>query len=457
MNTIFTDFSEKKIIWITFLTGTAWMIYLLFASEGTPMHDEIGHYLISRDAFSYPAHLFDLWGRPFNTLLYLIPAQFGLTAVRFLSLLLAVFTAYCTLESARLLSIPRYYLAPFFLFFQPWFCDLSYLCLTQIPFSFIMILSVFLYLKNRSASAALIVGLLPLIRHEGLALTILWAGFLMYRREWRYALLPFMPLILFNIAYYLFMHSWPFLMYFDSTPTNYYGKGTWYHFLIRLPHPRAAGIPILLLALWSLGTIIKSSKMTLIFTWYFIYFLMHTVIFKFGLFASGGYKLFLLPLAPALSLMALIGMDSILAYSDKNTLLKNTFSALTLNRNKAVLLLCSICLLWTFIFVKPFPMDNSAVAIKKAVQWIKSNNLVNKNLVSTHVYFYHLMPREVPVKTLWEEFAPPDSMETGTMVIWDSKYSDHWGIRREYLLSHPEEWILQESFANDSVMVFLKQ
>jgi hypothetical protein len=122
---------ELFIIIITFGLGALYMLYLLFSSTGTPLQDEIAHYIISRDAWHTPELILNTWGRTGHTLLYMVPAKIGLTAARLFSLVMAVCTAWYTLKMAQLMELKIYYLVPLFLFFQPWFADLSYLDITE--------------------------------------------------------------------------------------------------------------------------------------------------------------------------------------------------------------------------------------------------------------------------------------------------------------------------------------
>jgi len=75
------------------------MIKLLFASDGTALQDEIGHYIISRDAIANPELILDLWGRTLHTILYILPAQFGLDGARLASVGLAALTVIVSIGS----------------------------------------------------------------------------------------------------------------------------------------------------------------------------------------------------------------------------------------------------------------------------------------------------------------------------------------------------------------------
>ena len=448
---------ELYIIWLTFAVGFLLMLFLLIMSEGTYTHDEIGHFLISRDALSSPKHIFDTWGRTLNTLLYLLPSQFGLIGARLFSLILAMVTAFLTLKVSRMLDIKQAFLVPLFLFAQPWFSNLSYLCITEIPFSLLMILAVYLFLRENNTVASIIIGLLPLIRHEGIALTGLWVIYMLYKKDWRSVIVSFLPLFLYNIIFRFFEGNWPFAMFFNTTPNNIYGSGPWYHFLIRLPHPKAAGVPIMFLTLFSIVPIIKfTTKMKLIFIWYVSYFALHTIIFRFGLFASGGYILFLLPLAPAIAIASVIGLNWILTFYNQhfNTLLMAGTSFF--NEKRISLLICTICIIFTLLNIKPHKLSPEDRAMQEAVEWIRKEDISANNLVATHVYFYHFLPLRVPPVTLWEKFPHLNTLPCGTIVIWDSHYSNMWGIDYNYLTTHPEKWRMEKAFENNTVVIFRK-
>ena len=455
---------EKKhhasFVLMTFAGGCLWMAILLLNSLGTPLHDEIGHFLISRDALHTPAHIFDIWGRTLHTLLYIIPAQSGLGGARLVSLLIALVIALFTYKIANIFKMRYAFLVPLLLWCQPWFADLSYLCITQVPFSLIMILGAFLYLKKNFLGAALVIGLLPLIRHEGIALLGIVFIYLLIKKEWVAAFALFAPLFVYNVVYFSFQGVWPFALYFDSKPNTIYGHGTWHHFLIRLPHPRAVGIPIMLLVTASVIPLVRTLKTNTrlieIYTWYFIYFILHTVIFRFGLFASGGYKLFLLPIAPVLAIASAYGLEwivtTISSYLKQFPLFNKSFAS----ENTLFSLICIVCLIFALIQVKPHPLDSLDLAVKEAAEWTHVNRINRKNIIATHVFYYYFLPLRVPPVTLWEKFPPLSDIPPGTIVIWDDKYSNMWDIKKEYFNHHSKEWERVKTFKDGLVTVYRK-
>src|SRR5688572_15101961 len=66
-------------------------------SEAFVTADACLHYLYAKNAFSQPAYLVDVWGRPVCTALYAVPASLGgRLGVRAMSLALALATAGAT-------------------------------------------------------------------------------------------------------------------------------------------------------------------------------------------------------------------------------------------------------------------------------------------------------------------------------------------------------------------------
>ena len=72
---------------------------------------------------------------------------------------------------ARELGVKRVYLVPICLWFQPWFSQFAFTANTMVPFGLLLVMGIFYFLKGKFCTTGLIAGLLPLTRHEGVALT----------------------------------------------------------------------------------------------------------------------------------------------------------------------------------------------------------------------------------------------------------------------------------------------
>jgi len=85
---------------------TAWLAIAVFSlmsvtmaviSQGFLEGDACSHFLTARAAFANPAYLVNVWGRPFCTGLYALPAHYGgRLAVRLTSLMVAIAIALIT-------------------------------------------------------------------------------------------------------------------------------------------------------------------------------------------------------------------------------------------------------------------------------------------------------------------------------------------------------------------------
>jgi len=297
---------------LVFLAGLAWTVSRFVQSPGVPLHDEVAHFLFSRDAWQFPERMLSVWGRPAHTILYMVPSLWGLTGARVFSLVLASLTVLLATRVAPLLGVRRLFLIPVFLWFQPWFNDLSYTALTEVPFSFLLILGIYLWLSGREVLASLPLGLLALTRHEGIVLLALWGAYALYRRNWWAAALLALPLVAYNLVYFLVFREWAAAVYFVSNPTDHYGAGGWLHYV--RPVVGRVGVPVTLLSLLALVPIARLPERGLAFAGYILYYLIHTILYRFGLYASGGYALFLLPLAPGFAIAAAMGVEQVLAW-----------------------------------------------------------------------------------------------------------------------------------------------
>jgi len=439
---------HRHIILGTSITAVAFMIYLMLASEGTHTHDEIGHYLVSRDAWLYPDLIFNIWGRFLHTLAYMIPALGGLTGVRLFSFLMAIITVLITTIIARELNYRYWYLVPFTLFYQPWFTELSFLGITQVPFMVIMVTAAWYFIHDKHKAVSLLVGLLSLVRHEGIALAGILGLFYVYHKRYKALIFIALPYIVYNSLSWIFTGNIPLLIFFEPVPNTVYGSGSWYHFLIRLPHPQAVGIPMCLLAILGLPHIFRSKDLSLITIWYAVYFLLHTTLYSFGLFASGGYKFFLLPMAPLFAIFCVLGVRQIYIS------LEHRFSKYMVNI--IVISIFGVCLVWNLIFVSPHQLSDKDLAVKEAVEWVKKKKLEDRFIASTDVYFYHWLPMKIHPETLWEAFPDLQEMPEGAIVVWGGAFSEHRGLDRAYMESHSDDWKKRAVFGDNLTIIYEK-
>ena len=438
------------LFWAGFLGGVACLARCMARSNGSPLDDEIGHYLISRDYWLHPCLLLDTWGKCINTSIYLLPAHFGLTATRLASVLMTCLTAWIAYATARKVGARLAYFVPTLFFFQPWVINNSYGCITEVPFSLVMALGLFLFVGSRPVLGGLMIGLLPLIRHEALALAGLWFLVALLRRRLEVAAAVAAPMACYILICLLVTRDVPlFAELLSPKPTNYYGSGGWLHFIRRLP--ASVGL-VLLLSYYGLPLLLNDWRRAFIAINYAFYFAIHTVIYKFGLFASGGYVVFLLPISAMLAWVAAFGVES-LASSLQSARTWLWTSALPLRGFQAVI---SAVILIGMLFVAAYGARASlphkklpvAIACGEAAAWVRDHGFTRVPFVATNVWFYHELPLPITRgKGFWVPI--PESLERidfETIVVWDRKYSDRWGLQQANLQGHPAVWEKLASF-----------
>ncbi len=141
------------------------LIYLKL-SPGTYQDDDLDHYFMARAAFQHPAFLIDSWGRPAFTILYALPAQLGFTAVRVMTILIALLTGWITGRTARRLGFRSPALVTGLTLWQPLFLILSFSALVE-PLAALGLAALLYFMAaGRPGRAALVMGLLPVARLE---------------------------------------------------------------------------------------------------------------------------------------------------------------------------------------------------------------------------------------------------------------------------------------------------
>lgn len=165
---------------VAFIALWAWQVR---SFEGFLEADACTHYLLARFALAEPYRLVDIWGRPFKTLLFALPAALaGRTGVQTVSLLLALTCASIAFVLARKLGLRHPELAYGFTLAQPLVFLHSFSELTELPFAALLGLTALAVLQRRWGLTVLLAGLLPLARPEGFGFLLLTAAALVVMR-----------------------------------------------------------------------------------------------------------------------------------------------------------------------------------------------------------------------------------------------------------------------------------
>jgi len=472
--------------WVSWLLAIAWSLYRCLTNEAWILDDELTHYLISKDVWSDPKELWHPWSRPGRNLLQFVPAYFGLTAARLWTLFLAGFALWLTGREAKRIGMQGVAFLPLLIGFQWWFPELSYPVLTQTPFMVSWIAAIYFSMRERWVIASLLWGYLPLVRHEGIVLSGLWGLWVIFgpggfarhllKGKWRdsleafpkalwYGFWTFVPLIVMNIASGLMRGEWPYQLLFESKPTEYYGSGSLWLYLKHLIIN--CGFPVVILMVIGLWKKWRQFEWKMLLWWtYPAYFLLHSVIYWKGLFASGGYYHFIMPMAPAIGLVALRGL----------LFLREKYGQRVIGWSLVIVVLGGLMMPHQQYVVSdshidgmpevhktyqliapPMKLSRYGTGIKEATFYVREH-FENLPVLAHHIGVTYWLEGCQSLQKLeaWGEGNTPEALGSGTVFIWDVHNSvDFHGVSKQRLENN--HWRLLESFAFDSVRVYQKQ
>lgn len=285
-------------------------IFALNDPDGIVQFDDLTHYLYARWAWTWPAYLLDDWGRPGFTVFYFLPAGLGWAACRILSAALSTAAALAAFEIARTLGLRRAWLVIPLVYVQPLFFQLSQTTLTETPMAFYLTLSVMLALQGRWTASAALLSPAFVTRHEAIIFLPLWLFFAWRSRVslWRLWPILWAPLAVNFLAPFAGVNA-PIARLFTPTPSTQYGRGGWLTFFCR--SLEAWGPGVTLLAITGFTATARRRGGAIVAATIALYFAAQTNIRALGLYDSGGYARFLVPISPLVAVVALSGWEQL--------------------------------------------------------------------------------------------------------------------------------------------------
>lgn len=467
-------------LWGGSLVGIIWILYRLFNNKGWILDDEITHYLFSRSVWENHEQLFNHWTRPGRNIVHFPVAGLGFTATRLYTFGLALISVWVTYLAGRKLEVRALWAIPVLLLFQSWFPELSYPVLTQTPFMLFWILGVWLGLNKKYWHyAGFCFGYLSLIRHEGILITGLWGLWVTFQkggflrslidlckgeadgndvakalfRDSLYGLSTVSAILIYNLAAYLTVGSIPFQVYFETNPTDMYGSGTIYHYVPLL----IGGVGVISLVLAGLGICtLKNlwSKWSLVLLTYTAYFVMHSLIFWRGAFASGGYYHFLMPMAPVFALLGARFIGEVIhcqGFPVPRKLFVSISMLLVMAQGLNMPHHQVYYQDWDAItrgqampqyqaLAKPLEKGELSRCAVEASEWAKAHYPEGTTIIASHVA--HDFTQDLLSTKEWEaqKYARLYQMPVGTVFIWDRSYSDIENRTRYESFTESQDW-----------------
>lgn len=361
-----------------FVILVAWA--LVFRHSGDA--DATFHYLDARDAWVDPAELLSAWDRPLFKLYLLLPAQGGVLAARVAMAALFGVLMWQTIELARELGVARPVLAGAFLILQPMVFSLASDTMSELPMALGIVVAIRLWQRGWTdrpgflALSCLVVSLLPMVRPEGFWLCAMWGVMVLVATHvgpLRRRLLLALPLaagsVLWMLACWIFIDNPFYVLDFWSWPArsyDVYGRGSLLHHVIRWPLYAGAVLTVLFIA----G--VRPSwrrEMSLPWAIWLLIFVLHSVLFWRGWFASLGLMRILATTAPLTALICLFGWNHL-----AEVLPRRGWSAL--QRRRAALVTLALATGIVLVHFVLRPQHLRTLPMRRAVAQLQARDLI---------------------------------------------------------------------------------
>jgi hypothetical protein len=318
MKSILSKYPIQILVGLYLLTGIVTIAYC----DGTgDSGDSVLHYLFAKFAFTHPKLFFDHWAKPLFVLLSAPFAHFGFTGMKIFNLLVSTLSLVLTYKSIQALNLRNAILGPVLVVVAPLNFILTFSGLTEPLFALALIGSLYCILRKQLILASVIVSFIPFIRSEGLLFIGLFGIFFLLRRNWIPLIFLAAGHLFFACAGYSVHHD--FLWVIRKIPyasmSSPYGNGELLHFFHQLYY--VIGLPMTIL-FWT-GFIfmvvqlirrkqnLMKEENFIVLLGFVVYFIFHSLAWKWGLFNSMGLKRVLIGVIPFIAIISLYGFTSL--------------------------------------------------------------------------------------------------------------------------------------------------
>ncbi len=429
---------ERHLHYYLLLAFLITFVILAFLSEGSVGGaDDISHFKFSRYAFKHPEFFLDSWGKPLFTMLMAPFAQFGFIGVKIFNILLGLGTAFLTFLTVKKLNYEYPVLALFLLIFAPMYSILMISGMTEILFSFILILGIYLFFDKRSIASAVVISLLPFVRTEGVVIFPLFLmAYLLNRRR---KAIPFLlsGFLLFSIIGSLYYKDFFWVintMPYKGDAADIYGSGEllYYVFYYKLIFGRPfsllilGGLLYIPIHFFSKGRDIRKpflNEMLIGFLPFLVYFAAHSYVWWKGTGNSVGEIRVMAAVFPSAVLLALFAWNGLLRWLPFRRSIKISLSTIL-----------AVILVYSTLMMQQIPVRTGPTQelIKRAANWFKASPYAGSKTIYFDPYWWFFLgadptDREIVSYSVPDVQRPHMNTLPGELIIWDAHYGPNEG------------------------------
>lgn len=427
---------------ITFICGGLYIFsYAFDVYEGGS--DNYAHYFISKYSWDYPYLLLDHWGKPIFSLLTSLFAQFGIRGIIFFNCIIGGITAIFSYKIASFYSKSLAFIVPLFLLFSPIFSVLMMSAMTEILASSILVIGIYMYYKQYFRTGSTLLSGLLLVRTELALLLLFFSIFLLIIRQVKsIPYLAVMPLIYSIIGgFYYKDFFWIYTNIPYLNPTDSYGKGSIFHYLLNF-HILLGWPFLIFLVAGMFSTFLKLKTksiqqsnslmlLTLITVSWLALLAAHSYVYFSGGKASLGLLRVLAPVIPLMSISAAIGFKNLFFCHQNIFPFHKTF----IIRNIMICLVIFFQLIqpWTRLPI-PYKYDENERTMMAALECLKkySDEHIKIRYFDVFVPFYlNIDPynSEKCIEGIHNKSNPFAEIDTNEIIVYDTRFgANEWGI-----------------------------
>ena len=429
--------TERLIAGLLLLASLVLLVVITWLSDGIYTgSDNIMHYQIAHFSWKHPELFLHHWGKPLFTLFSSSLAQFGFFGARLFNILAGLATAWLAYLTVSRLGFRNSYMVIIFVVFAPMYFMMQMTSLTEILFSFVLMLSVYLYFTDSLMLSAIVLSFLPLARTEGIIiLPIFGLAYLLRRKWWAIPLLA-TGFIVYSLAGWHYYHD--FLWLINQNPYNgakeLYGTGSLLHFA--KDTKSISGFPLAFLMLAGLlyigWTVFKSSKadrrkslniLWIIFVPYAVYFIFHSILWWKGMGGSAGLTRVIAAVLPLACIISFLGFQAVM-------------KLLSFSRLASVFFLVAI----TFLIIRttfkvnnvPVKLETADKVVKETADWIFSEKMNSKMIYYYDPqvsFFLDLDPWDATTNraVIFDGGLNMNLLAENSLLIWDAHFGPNEG------------------------------
>lgn len=423
--------------------------------------DDISHYNIARGALKYPRLFLDLWGKPVFTFLSSPFAQFGIHGMQLFNIILGLITSYLLVLIARELGYKNAWLVVPFTCLAPLYMSMMSTGMTEILFGFFLVISAYLFFKDRDILSAVLISFLPFVRNEGIIIIPLYLCAFMIFRKWKAIPFLFTGTLILTIAGFFYykdwlwiIHKWPY-----GDTSGIYGHGDFLFFIKQ--GKWILGIPLIILFLAgliiNLYRFLKNLKLRLtpelkeflvILGPLVLYLFAHSYAWWKGTMGSGGLTRFMTAIIPLAAIYSLQGFNFFVQFIARGKIM---------NIIATVIVLILVVRTSVRLYPIPYRLTDEQKLAQEASGWLKENALGKGVIYYCDPHIQYFLGADYYNKTIVKQYLPnpknpSKDIPEGSYIVWDAHYLANEGmVSKSSLLADPALKLVRLYQPDDSV------